>query len=218
MFPYFFPITLVLNIIVSYAFSFLGSLTPGTVNLSVLQSGLDHKSSVAIRMAAAAALVEYFYAWIAVRFEMLITSSPMIVSNMQLITAIVMTTLGVMTIVSSTGPAKMKETSQPNGFLKGLMLGILNPLAIPYWTGATAYFNSQGWIKLDTVFGLHSYLLGVSLGVFSLLLLVTYGARRLAKVMLNKRSLVSKIPGFLMLALGLFAFTRYFIGLYSVSN
>jgi threonine/homoserine/homoserine lactone efflux protein len=206
-----------LNIFISYAFSFLGSLTPGTVNLSVLQSGLDHKSSVAIRMAAAAAIVEYFYAWIAVRFEMLITTSPVIVANMQLITAIVMTTLGLMTILSSPAAGKPKQSTQPNGFVKGLLLGILNPLAIPYWTGATAYFKSQGWIDLSTTIGLHSYLLGVSLGVFSLLVLVAYGARRLAKVMLNSKSMVRKIPGFLMLGLGIFAFTKYFVGLYSMS-
>ncbi len=128
-----------------------------------------------------------------------------------------MTTLGILTIVNSSGPGKLKESSQPNGFVKGLLLGILNPLAIPYWTGATAYFKSQGWIDLTTSFGLHSYLLGVSLGVFTLLVLVAYGARRLARVMLNSKSIVRKIPGFLLLGLGLFAFTKYFIGVYSVS-
>jgi threonine/homoserine/homoserine lactone efflux protein len=140
-----------------------------------------------------------------------------IVANMQLITAIVMTTLGLMTILSSPAPGKPKESTQPNGFVKGLLLGILNPLAIPYWTGATAYFKSQGWIDLTTTIGLHSYLLGVSLGVFSLLVLVAYGARRLAKVMLNSKSVIRKIPGFLMLGLGIFAFTKYFAGLYSMS-
>ena len=207
-----------MNIFISYAFSFLGSLTPGTVNLSVLQSGLDHKSSVAIRMASAAAIVEYFYAWIAVEFELLITSSPLVVANMQLITAIVMTVLGVMTIWSSPATGKPKETSQPKGFIKGLVLGVLNPLAIPYWTGATAYFKSNGWIDLSTSFGLHSYLLGVSLGVFSLLLLVTFSARRLAKMLLDRNSMIRKIPGYLMLALGIFAFTKYFIGLNSINN
>jgi threonine/homoserine/homoserine lactone efflux protein len=203
-----------LNIFISYAFSFLGSLTPGTVNLSVLQSGLDHKSSVAIRMAAAAAMVEYFYAWIAVRFELLIRSSPVIVANMQLITAIVMTSLGMIAIFNSQRTGKPKENSQPNGFVKGLLLGVLNPLAIPYWTGATAYFKNQDWIDLSTTFGLHSYLLGVSLGVFSLLLMVTFAARKLSKILLDKNSVMRKIPGYLMLALGIFAFTKFFIGLY----
>ncbi|RYY31387.1 MAG: hypothetical protein EOO04_01400 [Chitinophagaceae bacterium] len=199
-----------MNIVFSYLFSFIGSLTPGTVNLSVLQSGLDHRPAVAIRMAAAASVVEYFYAWIAVQFELLITSSPTIVTNMQLITAIVMTTLGLLTIRASSAPANTPKSTQPNGFIKGLILGLLNPLAIPYWTGATAYFKSQGWIDLSTTFGLHSYLLGVSLGVFTLLALVAYGARKLARYMLDRTSVIRKIPGFLLLGLGIFAFIRFF--------
>lgn len=166
-------------------------------------------------MAAGAAIVEYFYAWIAVRFELLIRTSPMIVSNMQLITAIVMSALGLIAIFSSHGPAKPKTSSKPNGFVKGVLLGILNPLAIPYWTGATAYFKSQDWIDLSTSIGLHSYLTGVSLGVFSLLLLVTFAARKLSKILLDKHSVIRKIPGYLMLALGIFAFTKFFIGLYN---
>jgi threonine/homoserine/homoserine lactone efflux protein len=199
-----------LNIVFSYLFSFVGSLTPGTVNLSVLQCGLDHRPGVAIRMAAAAAIVEYFYAWIAVQFELLITTSPAIVSNMQLITAIVMTTLGLLTIRASSAPPGAPKPMHQNGFIKGLLLGLLNPLAIPYWTGATAYFKSQGWIDLSSAFGLHSYLLGVSLGVFTLLVLVAYGARKLARYMLDRTSVIRKIPGFLLLGLGIFAFIRYF--------
>ena len=161
-------------------------------------------------MAAAAAIVEYFYAWIAVRFELLITSSPTIVTNMQLITAIVMTTLGLLTIRASSAPSDTPKPMHQNGFIKGLMLGLLNPLAIPYWTGATAYFKSQGWIDLNSSFGLHSYLLGVSLGVFTLLALVAFGARRLARFMLDRTSVIRKIPGFLLLGLGIFAFIRFF--------
>lgn len=207
-----------MNIIFSYLFSFMGSLTPGTINLSVLQSGLDHKPSVGIRMAAAAAIIEYLYAWIAVQFEKLITSSPIIVANMQLITGIVMTALGLLTIFSSDAPASFKEKFNKSGFRRGLLLGILNPLAIPYWTGVTAYFNSQGWIDLSTPFGLHSYLLGVSLGVFSLLVVVTYGARKLATVLLSRKSIIRKIPGYLMLGLGIFAFVKYFVTLYQVGK
>ena len=202
------------NIIVSYIFSFLGSLAPGTVNVNVLQSGLDEKSSVSVRMAAGAAIVEYFYAWIAVRFEMLIKSSPAILTNMQLITAVVMSILGMLIIFSPPRPGKLKRDLRPNGFGKGVLLGVLNPLAIPYWTGATAYFNSQHWIDLATPVGLHSYLLGVSLGVFTILVVIAYGARRLARFFLNRTSNFKKVPGYLLLSMGCLAFVRFFAGIY----
>jgi threonine/homoserine/homoserine lactone efflux protein len=204
-------ISTLVNLVFSYLFSFIGSMTPGTINLSVLRSGLDHKPSVGIKMAFAAAIIEYFYAWIAVVFEDIITSSPLIVANFQLIAAGVMLSLGIITILSSTKITRFNEKFNRSGFRRGILLGILNPLAIPYWIGVTAYFKSQDWINLDTAFGLHLYLLGVSLGVFTLLVLVTFSARRLSVVLSRHAVLLKKIPGFIMLGLGLYALGRYVV-------
>ena len=50
-------------------FSFLGSIPPGTMNLAILQLGLEHKIKIALRFSIAVAIIEYPYAWIAVVFE-----------------------------------------------------------------------------------------------------------------------------------------------------
>ena len=43
-----------MNFFISYFFSFTGSLTPGTINLSAVQLGLDKKPQIAWRLALAA--------------------------------------------------------------------------------------------------------------------------------------------------------------------
>ena len=88
----------VLAFSLAFFFSFIGSIPPGTINLTVLQLGLEHKTSVAWRLALAAALIEYPYAFLAIKFEKLITASPVVVENFHLITAIVMIVLGVMNL------------------------------------------------------------------------------------------------------------------------
>jgi threonine/homoserine/homoserine lactone efflux protein len=201
----------VANIVFSYVLSFVGSLTPGTINLTVLQTGLNDQPRAAIRMAAAAAIVEYFYAWIAVRFEKLLTSDPVIFTNMQLIAAIVITVLGIITVLSASSTSGTIKSFSNSGFRKGIVLGILNPLAIPYWIGVTAYFKSVGWIDLSTSAGLHFYLAGVSLGVFTLLSLLTFGASKLSATVSHRAALLKRIPGYLMIALGIYAFVRYFM-------
>jgi len=201
-----------MNLVVSYCFSFIGSLTPGTINLSVLHSGLTNKPSVGMKMAAAAAIVEYGYAWIAVRFENLITSNPLVLSNFQLIAAVVMTVLGLLTIFPARTPAALTQKFHESGFRRGFLLGILNPLSMPYWMGITAYCKSQDWIDLNYTLGLHTYLLGVSLGVFTLLLVVNFAARKLSAVYLKRSPVLQQIPGWIMLGLGIYAFLRYFIG------
>ncbi len=189
-------------------FSFIGSIPPGTLNVSVLQLGLEKKVKTALRFALAVSIIEYPYAWIAVEFESLISRSPWIAENLQLITAVVMTTLGVFTIWSARKPSTFSVRFNESGFRRGLLLSILNPMAIPYWTGATAYFKAQGWIDLSTQPLIHSYVFGTSVGAMLLLTLFTFMAARLSPYIQQNRY-IKMAPGFIMLALGLYAFARY---------
>ncbi|MEO6313875.1 MAG: LysE family transporter [Chitinophagaceae bacterium] len=201
-----------MNFFFSFFFSFTGSLTPGTINLSAVQLGLDKKPHVALRLAAAAAFIEYGYAWLAVKFEAFITASPVVVRNFQLIAAVVMLTLGILAIRAAAQPSAFTQHFNNSGFRRGLALGILNPLAMPFWMGVTAFLKSQHWIDLSTNFQLHSYLAGVSLGVFTLLVSVAYLANKVVTIIQQKSELLKKLPGFIMVALGLFALLRYLLG------
>jgi len=197
-----------INIAVAFFFSFIGTIPPGTINLIILQLGLENKIKIAWRFALAAALIEYPYAWLAVKFEALITSSPLIVENIQLITAVVMTVLGIFNLISVQRPSKFSEKFNNSGFRRGLILGILNPLAIPFWVGATAYLNGQQWIDLSTPPGLHAYLLGISLGTLTLLIILAYLAQKIVTQIQHKTTL-QRIPGIVLLGLGLYAFFQY---------
>lgn len=200
-----------MGFLLSFFFSFTGSLTPGTINLSAVQLGLDNKAGIAWRLALAAAIMEYMYAWLAVTFEGVITSLPAVLSNFKLIAAIVMTILGLLTLWSASKPSKFTEKFNNSGFRRGLVLGILNPLAMPFWIGVTAYLKSQHWIDLSNPLQLHLYLSGVSVGVFTLLMLVAHLANRVVLLIQQHTVLLKKIPGYIMLALGIFAFIRYWV-------
>ena len=195
--------------IIGFVFSFLGSIPPGTLNMMVLQLGLERKINVALRFALAVALVEYPYAWIAVEFEQVITSSPVVVHNLQLWGAIIMTVIGVVSLWTVRKPSTLSVKLQQSGFRRGIFLSILNPQAIPFWIALTAYLKLQGWIDIGTTWRLHSYILGTSLGAFALLSLLTFMAHRLASSFQDNR-LIRMIPGLVLLVLGGFGFIRYF--------
>jgi threonine/homoserine/homoserine lactone efflux protein len=201
-------IDLISVFVLGTVFSFIGSIPPGTLNVSVLQLGLEKKVKTALRFALAVSIVEYPYAWIAVEFESLISRSPWIAENLQLITAVVITTLGIFTVWSARKPSNFSVKFNQSGFRRGLILSVLNPMAIPYWTGATAYFKAQGWIDLSTQPLIHSYVFGTSVGAMLLLTLFTFMAARLAPYIQQNRY-IKMAPGFIMLALGLYAFARY---------
>lgn len=191
-----------------FIFSFLGSIPPGTLNLAVLQLGLEHKIKIALRFTLAVAIIEYPYAWIAVVFEDWVTSSPLIVENFQLITAVVMTVIGGFTLWSARKPSDFSVRFNASGFRRGIVLSILNPMAIPFWIGITAYLKAQGWIDLSTPALLHGYVLGTSIGVLALLVLFIFLAKRLSGYIKDNRY-VKLVPGFTLLVLGLYAFVKY---------
>jgi len=197
-----------LNFLIGFAFSFIGSIPPGTINLTIVQLGLEKKINIAWRFAIAASIMEYPYAWVAVEFAEMITSSPLLVENMQLITAIVMTLLGVITIWSSNRPTKISTKLSESGYMRGIILSILNPLAIPFWVGATAYLVSLDWIELSTPVRLHSYLIAICLGTFVILILLAYLAKKVVS-RFQQNSWINRIPGIALMILGVYAFLEY---------
>jgi len=196
--------------IIGAVISFIGSIPPGTLNLSVLQLGMEHKTKTALRFALAVSIIEYPYAWVGVVFEDWITSSPVVVDNFQLITAVVMLVIGIFSIWSARKPSEFSIKFNESGFRRGLILSILNPMAIPFWVAYTAFLKSQGWIDLSTQWRVHSYVLGTSIGVMVLLTLFTFLAQRLATYVKDNR-IVKLVPGLTLLVLGTYALIKYLL-------
>ena len=194
--------------LMGFIFSFIGSIPPGSLNLTVLQLSLEKKISIALRFALAVSIIEYPYTWIGVHFQYLISSSPVVVENFQLIAAIVMTALGIYNLWPTRTPTGFAKKFNESGFRRGIVLSILNPMAIPYWMGFTAYLKAQGWIDLATPGLLHSYVLGTAIGAMALLTLLVFFAQRLAPYVQGSRW-IKIIPGLLMLGLGMYAFWKY---------
>jgi threonine/homoserine/homoserine lactone efflux protein len=196
--------------LIGAAFSFLGSIPPGTLNLCVLQLGLEKKIGAALRFALAVSIVEYPYTWIGVQFEYWITSSPAVIQNFELLTAVVMTIIGILNIWSAQKPTDFTTRFNESGFRRGIVLSVLNPMAIPFWIGVTAYLKAQGWIDLSNGWKLHSYILGTSVGAMILLTLFTYLAQRLSSYVTGNK-FVKLLPGITLLGLGLYAFVRWLV-------
>ena len=194
--------------LLGFILSFIGSIPPGTLNLAVLQLGMEYKIKAALRFALAVAIIEYPYAWIAVVFEDWVTASPIIVDNFQLITAIVMLVIGAFSVWSARKPSEFSVRFNESGFRRGLVLSILNPMAIPFWIAYTAFLKSQGWIDLSSQWFVHSYVLGTSIGVMALLTLFAFLAKRLAPSVKDNR-IVKLVPGITLLLLGVYAFINY---------
>lgn len=200
-----------LSFVIAFLFSFVGTIPPGTLSLTIIELGLKKKIDVAWRMAVAAAIVEYPYAWVAVEFQGFLAQSLELSHNFHLASALVMMTLGGFSLWASARPSGFSHRFESSGFRKGLVLALLNPLAIPFWMAVTVYLESYGWIDLSGDAALHAYLLGVSTGSLALFMLLAYLARKVV-AHFQPNAYLQKMPGTLLILLGIYSLSEYILG------
>ena len=196
---------------IAFCLSFVGTIPPGTISLTVLELGLKHRINVAWRMAFAAALIEYPYAWVAVEFQHFLAASLNFTHHFHLVAGFVMISLGTFSLWSAAKPSNFSRRFEHSGFRKGILLGLLNPLAIPFWMAMTAYLKSHGWVDLSDNYEIHAYLLGVSGGTLALFMALAYLARSIVSHF-QANGLLQKLPGVLLILLGLYSLQEYMFG------
>ena len=196
------------TLLVAFAISYVGSIPPGTINISVMQLSILKKHRAAFFLALAATLVEFIYAGITVQFHIFLNNNETISSYFQIITAIALIGLGISNLVSKSSSKSVKITQKitgRHGFRKGLILGFLNPMSIPFWLAITTYLENDDLISVED-FAFWAYLIGLAAGTFCLLLTIDAAGKRFTQVSDND-FLVHKVPGFILLSLGV-----YFLG------
>lgn len=193
------------TLIVAFVISYVGSIPPGTINVSVMQLSILKKHRAAIFFSLAACLVEFVYAGITVQFHIYLNTHPEIANYFRIVTAVALIGLGLWNLFSKSTSDSIKVDTKltgRHGFLRGLILGFLNPMTIPFWLAITTYLENDGLVEV-TELGFWSYLIGLSTGTFCLLLTVDALGKRFTRIADNK-FLVHKVPGFILLALGVY--------------
>lgn len=195
----------------AFLFSFLGTIPPGAVNLSVLKMSVEKRISPAFRFTIAAVLIEVPYAWVGIKFQDYLTRSPFLLDNFKLIAAGVLIIMGLASIVNihRNRPAegRWKKFSE-SGFRKGALISLFNPMYIPFWMGITAYLVHQDWVQLDSVSLQISYLAGLATGSFFLLAILILLGHYLAPHFRQRKGF-QYLPGAAFLILGLYALLEY---------
>ncbi|WP_436514391.1 LysE family translocator [Ekhidna sp. To15] len=193
------------TLIVAFVVSYIGSIPPGTINVSVMQMAILNKRRAAVFLAFAASAVEFLYAGVTVQFHIYLNTNEVIADYFRIITSIALIGLGLSNILSKSTSSSIKVDTKftgRHGFLRGLLLGFLNPMTIPFWLAITTYLENDDWINVDG-YGFWMYLIGLAAGTFCLLLTVNALGKRFSKIADN-HFLVHKVPGFLLLGLGVY--------------
>jgi len=199
------------TLIVAFLVSYVGSIPPGTINVSVMQLAIQKRRRAAVFFAFAASSVEFVYAGFTVQFHILLNNNETLADYFRIITSIALIGLGLWNIFSKSTSKSviLKSEKGRHGFLRGMMLGILNPMTIPFWLAITTYLENDNLITVDG-FGFWAYLIGLSVGTFCLLVTVNALGNRFTKIADN-RFLVHRVPGMILFGIGVYFLVKLLI-------
>ncbi len=191
--------------LVAYLVSFIGSIPPGAINISVMQLSIQDHRRAAFFLSVGAGLTEMIYAGITIAFFRYLLNNADINKLLFLITGIFLVVLGIFNIRSRSTSKSYNNSEKMKGrmgFTRGVILGILNPLTIPFWLAVTGYLAAHNWISLENIH-YWMYVLGLSSGTICLLWCVDLLGSKFRKVADN-RLVVHIIPGLLFIVMGIF--------------
>ncbi|MEM8567526.1 MAG: LysE family transporter [Bacteroidota bacterium] len=189
--------------------SAVGTLPPATINIAVLQLTIRKRRKIALQLAIGAATIDLIYTIISLNISEYLTQRESLIGLFQLITSILFIVLGLASIFSS-GNKKIRADQFKiiqSGWVRGILLGLFNPLIMPFWITVITYLQVNEWLILNG----HKewpFLVGTFIGEIGMLLLIIRLGSSFTKYSENKW-ITFIIPGIAFLILGIFSLFQY---------
>ncbi len=167
--------------------SFVGSLQLGPVNLTVIQSVLRHNLRTGLRIALGGCLPEMIYAATAVWAGRWLEQHQNAWKLLEWSAVPLLLGLGVVIFMTPNRPIKLENTrGRPFSFMKGLIVGLLNPQLFPYWLVMLVQFSMYQMLRVQTIPEQIAFVVGAAVGAFGLLVGVAYLTAHFRESLLEK--------------------------------
>lgn len=193
-------LTLFLGIILNS----IGYIPPGNINLTVVQITITRGIKQALYFILAFSCIEVLFTFGVMRFVQWLSSEIKFGNYIDGIMIIMFLVLGIITWRSRKEMPKA-DYSKKDSIRYGMLLGVLNPMQIPYWLFVGTYLVSHEWIEIGylslSVFSIGS---GIGAGV------ALYGFARFAQYIQTKFALSSYVVN-RAIAILFFALSAYHV-------
>ncbi|WP_235005299.1 lysine transporter LysE [Pedobacter nyackensis] len=182
----------------------LGYIPPGNINLSVVQITITRGIRQALYFIGAFSFVEVLFTFGVMRFVRWLSSEINLENSIDIVMIVMFGVLGLITWKSRKEMPK-EDYSKKDSIKYGLLLGVVNPMQIPYWLFVGTYLIEHEWIDIGYL-SLSIFSIGSGIGAG----LALYGFARFAKYIQEKFTLSSYIVS-KSIALLFFALSAYHI-------
>ncbi|WP_285010763.1 LysE family transporter [Pedobacter faecalis] len=163
----------------------IGYIPPGNINLTVVQITITRGIRQAIYFICAFSAVEVLFTFAIMRFVQWLSSEIDLGYTIDVAMILLFTILGVLTWRSRKQMPKA-DYSKKDSIKYGMLLGVINPMQVPFWLFVGTYLISHEWIDIGYL-SLTIFSIGSGLGAA----LALYGFARFAQYVQEKFELSS---------------------------
>jgi threonine/homoserine/homoserine lactone efflux protein len=193
------------------ALSFVGSLQPGPVNMTVLRITSDHGRRDGFLAALGGCLPEIPYSIAAIFLSDLLLKLTFLEEILGYFVGAVLIFLGVITIMKRSNEIRPGHEYR-NPFMNGFIMGILNPQLITYWLVIYLWLQTSDLFETGHLISKTAFVLGTFSGALMLMWLVMQlTSNQNAQRFLNNRVRRDLIIGSVFVVLGCWILLRSFI-------
>lgn len=157
--------------------SFLGSIPLGTVNLAVVQTTINSNFRAGFYFALGATIIELIYSAIAIKFIAVLLNNAHVELSIQIISIPAFLILGIF-YYRKQNSSREVEIRNKKSFYNGLLIGLVNPLQIPFWIAYGSYLLSNEWIRNEDSL-LNMFIAGISVGTLLVLTLIALVSKKI---------------------------------------
>ena len=160
---------------ITFIISFLGSIHPGPLNLSVIQITLRKNLFLGLLMALGGIIPEIIYGYLAVEGVMIFEKYSLIFQIMKWAVVPILLIMGYLELT------KKKKSKTVNDYAfeeitserwqtisKGFFLSLFNPQLLPFWIVVLVNYQNYNLLKISVLSDKIWFILGTSTGAFAL--------------------------------------------------
>lgn len=197
------------HVILGILATFVGFLPPGMLNMTAVQLTIERGVKQSQLFSLGASFVVFLQASIALFFAKKLNSNPELLVNFEVAGIVVFFALSILFFMKTRSKFKFKskKDNKNNFFFRGILMALMNMLAIPFYLGVSSYFVANDWLQMDTT-SIILFVFGTALGAY--MLFITYIV--FAKIIIVRANFIARninyILSVLFLVLGILTWVK----------
>ncbi|MEO6978619.1 MAG: lysine transporter LysE [Mucilaginibacter sp.] len=180
----------------------LGYIPPGNINLTLVKITINRGFRQAMKFIIAFSSVEFFFTWFIMHAAKWLATQVRLDMIIDWIMLALFTLLGTITWINRNKPPKTNYSERAS-VRYGIILGIVNPVQIPFWMITGTYLITHQWVA-DGQIALIIFSVGAAAGAF----LALFMYAKFAQYIQSKFALSTKLIN-TSIAILFFAFAAY---------